>query len=166
MSSTATHNSTSWNGAALAGKYLTFRLAYEEFGIQLLRVREIIGLMPTTPVPGSPPEITGVLNLRGKIIPVMDLRKRFDMGEAERSDRACIIVTEIRSDDRLIEIGMLADGVSEVLHVTADNIEPPPEFGVAVDTSYILGLAKSEGRVKVLLNVDHVVHHSTLNSLS
>lgn len=154
-----------WERAALVGKYLTFRLDNEQFGVQLLRVREIIGLMPTTTVPGAPPEIRGILNLRGKIIPVMDLRLRFGMGEAECSDRACIIVTEIRQQDRFIEIGLLVDGVSEVLNVTTADIEPPPEFGVQVDTSYILGLAKSEHGVKVLLDVDHVVLQSALQHL-
>ncbi len=157
----ATLAAPAWERAALTGKYLTFRLDDEQFGIQLLRVREIIRHMPTTTVPGSPPEIRGILNLRGKIIPVMDLRLRFGMGEAECSDRACIIVTEIRQQDRLIEIGLLVDGVSEVLNASATDLEPPPEFGVQVDMSNILALAKSAHGVKVLLDIDRVVLHST-----
>ena len=159
---TATLDAATFERTSLVGKYLTFRLDREQFGIQLLRVREIIGLMPTTTVPGAPPEIRGILNLRGKIIPVMDLRRRFNMGDAECSDRACIIVTEIRNQDRLVEIGLLVDGVSEVLNVTVADLEPPPELGAQVDISYILGLAKSDQGVKVLLDVDHVALHSTL----
>lgn len=158
--STATLAPT-WDRERVAGKYLTFLLAEEQFGIQLLKVREIIGLMPITPVPGSPKEIRGVLNLRGKIVPVMDLRLRFGMGAGETNARNCIIVTEVAGQNGIVEMGILVDAVSEVLQVDGNEIEPAPEFGTRVDTSYLLGLAMSGPQTKVLIDIDRVlVPHS------
>lgn len=142
---------------AQSGKYLTFRLGEEQFAVEILKVREIIGLMTITQVPGAPSAIRGVINLRGKIIPVMSLRSRFKLPEAEAHDRNCIVVTEVESHGETLEMGLLVDMVSEVLFIAENEIEPPPSFGETVDTSYILGMAKTGPDVKILLDIDQVV---------
>lgn len=141
----------------LPGKYLTFDLDNEQFGIEILKVREIIRVMNTTNVPGAPPFIRGVINLRGKIIPVLELRSRFGLDDVEDGERTCIIVVEVTRDDRTVEIGLVVDSVREVLNVGADDVEPPPEFGANVETSLLLGIARSEDAVRILLDVDRVV---------
>ena len=140
------------------GKYLTFTLADEEYGIGILKIREIIGMMPITSVPLTPPFVKGVINLRGKVIPVVDLRLRFDMEAAEYSERTCIIVVEIVGQAGTIQIGILVDAVSEVLNIKAEDIEETPTFGVKLHTEYILGMAKMEGSVKILLDIDRVLN--------
>ncbi len=140
-----------------AGKYLTFKLADEDYGISLLKVREIIGMMPVTSVPRTPNFVKGVINLRGKVIPVTDLRLKFDLPEMDYNDRTCIIVVEVAGQDRIVEMGIVVDAVSEVLPVKANEIEPAPEFGADLDTRYILGMANMEGRVKILLDIDRVL---------
>ena len=135
-----------------AGKYLTFFLANEEYGLKILTVHEIIGMMPVTRVPRTPDFSRGVLNLRGKVIPVVDLRIRFGMAVVETQD-VCIIVVQVRG----IQMGIVVDRVSEVVTVLADAIEPPPSFGFDVPTDFLLGIAKSQGRVKMLLDIDHVL---------
>ncbi len=145
------------NTKELAGKYLTFQLGNEHFGIQVLQVREIVGLMPVSLIPGTPSHIRGVLNLRGNIIPVMELRKRLNLEDVEDHNRNCIIVTEVVKQDRTVDMGILVDSVSEVFNIQADEIEPPPEFGTQVDTSFILGVAKSGSDVRILLNIDEIV---------
>lgn len=137
---------------AHAGKYLTFFLSNEEYGLKILTVHEIIGMMPVTRVPRTPDFIRGVLNLRGKVIPVVDLRIRFGMDVVESQD-VCIIVVQVRG----IQMGIVVDRVSEVVTVAADDIEPPPSFGFDVPTDFLLGIGKSQGRVKLLLDIDHVL---------
>jgi purine-binding chemotaxis protein CheW len=139
------------------GKYLTFTLADEEYGIGILKIREIIGMMPITSVPQTPPFVKGVINLRGKVIPVVDLRLRFGMQAAEYSERTCIIVVEIEGQVGTVQIGIVVDAVSEVLNIKSDDIEETPTFGVKLHTDYILGMAKMEGGVKILLDIDHVL---------
>jgi len=140
-----------------AGKYLTFKLAGEDYGIPLLKVREIIGMMPVTSVPRTPDFVKGVINLRGKVIPVTDLRLKFDLPETDYNDRTCMIVVEVAGQDRIVEMGIVVDAVSEVLPVKANEIEPAPEFGASLDTRYILGMANMEGSVKILLDIDRVL---------
>ena len=140
-----------------AGKYLTFKLAEEDYGISLLKVREIIGMMPITSVPRTPEFVKGVINLRGKVIPVTDLRLRFGMSESTYTDRTCIIVVEIRTATNTVQMGVVVDAVTEVLPVREEEIEPAPEFGASVDTRYILGMANMEGAVKILLDIDRVL---------
>jgi purine-binding chemotaxis protein CheW len=135
------------------GKYLTFVLGGEEYGLEILKVREIIGLMEITSVPQTPVFIKGVINLRGKVIPVIDLRLKFGMEEAEPTEETCIIVVDIGG----AMIGILVDTVSEVLHVMADQIEPAPSFGGSIDTGFILGMGKIKGKVKILLDIDSVL---------
>ncbi len=139
------------------GKYLTFSLAGEEYGIGILKVREIIGMMPVTPVPQTPDFVKGVLNLRGKVIPVIDLRLRFDLEAAAYSERTCIIVVEIHGDAGSLPMGIVVDAVSEVLNIRSADIENTPSFGVKLNTDFILGMAKTDGGVKILLDIDRVL---------
>jgi purine-binding chemotaxis protein CheW len=139
------------------GKYLTFSLADEEYGISILKIREIIGMLPITSVPQTPPFVKGVINLRGKVIPVLDLRLRFAMEEIEYTERTCIIVVEITGQAGTIHIGSVVDSVSEVLNIKGEDIEDTPTFGTSLDTDYILGMAKMEGGVKILLDIDRVL---------
>lgn len=139
------------------GKYLTFQLADEGYGISILKVREIIGLLPVTPVPQTPFFLMGVINLRGQVIPVVNLRLKFGLPDQEANKRTSIIVVEVKGQNGQIPIGIVVDSVSEVLAIQAREVEPPPAFGAAVDTAYILGMAKTETGVKVLLNIDQVL---------
>ena len=148
-----------------AGKYLTFKLADEDYGISLLKVREIIGMMPITSVPRTPEFVKGVINLRGKVIPVTDLRLRFDMPEIDYNDRTCIIVVEVAGEDSTVQMGIVVDAVTEVLPVQVQEIEPAPEFGASVDTRCILGMANMEGAVKILLDIDRVLTDAEITSL-
>jgi purine-binding chemotaxis protein CheW len=143
--------------ASLAGKYLTFTLDKEEYGIALLKVKEIIGMMPITTVPQTPDYVKGVINLRGKVIPVSDLRLRFEMAAAAYTDRTCIIVVEIQGEGATIQVGIVVDAVSEVMHIKAEEVEEAPSFGTKVETDFILGMANMEGRVKILLDIDRVL---------
>lgn len=138
------------------GKYLTFSLAGEEYGIVILKVKEIIGMMPITPVPKTPHYVKGVINLRGKVIPVADLRLKFDMEEMAYSERTCIIVVEIKEGAGNILMGIVVDSVSEVLTIKSGEIEDTPAFGTKMDTDYILGMAKTAEGVKILLDIDKV----------
>jgi purine-binding chemotaxis protein CheW len=139
------------------GKYLTFSLDGEEFGLSILRIVEIMGVLPITPVPRVPEFFKGVINLRGKVIPVIDLRLRLGLQAAEYTDRTCIIVVETQAPDGLVKTGIVVDSVTEVVNLTADNIEPTPAFGTSLDTSYIMGMAKVDEKVKVLLDIDQVL---------
>jgi purine-binding chemotaxis protein CheW len=142
-----------------AGKYLTFMLGKEDFGVEILKVREIIGTMDTTAVPGMPDYVLGVINLRGKVIPVLDLRLKFGMAAAERTPESCIIVVDVNSG----LMGVMVDRVSEVADIRGDDIEDAPDVGVAVDNSFILGMAKSKGHVKILLAIAKVLSEADNN---
>ncbi len=139
------------------GKYLTFNLADEAYGIGILKVKEIIGMLPVTSVPKTPDFVKGVINLRGKVIPVVDLRRRFGMEKIEYTERTCIIVVEIEGPSGTIMMGIVVDSVSEVLNIKGEDIESAPTFGAKLDTDYILGMAKMEGGVKILLDIDRVL---------
>jgi purine-binding chemotaxis protein CheW len=139
------------------GKYLTFSLAEEEYGIGILKIKEIIGMMPVTTVPRTPEYVKGVINLRGKVIPIIDLRLRFGMEAIDYTERTCIIVVEIEGQTGTVQVGVVVDAVSEVLNVDTKDIEDTPQFGRSLDTDYILGMAKMEGGVKILLDVDQVL---------
>ncbi len=147
------------------GKYLTFTLDEEEYGIGILKVKEIIGMMEITSVPRTPQFIKGVINLRGKVIPIIDLRLKFGMGEIPYTDRTCIIVVEIDSEKGTILIGIVVDAVSEVLNIQEGDIEETPAFGTQLNTDYILGMAKTEGGVKILLNIDKVLSIKEITEL-
>ncbi len=145
------------NMTSREGKYLTFTMADEEYGIGILKIKEIIGMMPITTVPQTPDFVKGVINLRGKVIPVMDLRLRFGMDSIDYNERTCIIVVEIEGSTGTIQIGIVVDSVSEVLNVKGEDIEDTPMFGTKLNTEYILGMAKMEGGVKILLDIDQVL---------
>ncbi|SLM33079.1 Chemotaxis protein CheW [Desulfamplus magnetovallimortis] len=147
------------------GKYLTFSLAGEEYGIGILQVKEIIGMMPITSVPRTPNFVKGVINLRGKVIPVIDLRLRFGIEESEYTERTCIIVVEISGNHGDMVIGIVVDSVSEVLNIKAEHIEPAPSFGASLDSEYILGMAKLEGGVKILLDINKVLGSDDISIL-
>ena len=148
-----------------SGKYLTFRLAREEFAIQVLRVREIMGMQDITAVPQTPHYMKGVINLRGKIVPVIDLRMKFGFPEVEATPATCIIVVQLNSGSELLLMGLLVDAVSEVLSFAASDIEDTPAFGNGVTTPYLLGIAKMKGSVKILLNIDEVLSTSEVQGL-
>jgi purine-binding chemotaxis protein CheW len=139
------------------GKYLTFSLAGEEYGIGILKVKEIIGMMAITTVPRTPAFVKGVINLRGKVIPVVDLRLKFGMQEMAYTERTCIIVAETRGEGGAVLIGIVVDSVSEVLNIKGNDVEETPTFGAKLDTDYILGMAKMNGGVKILLDIDKVL---------
>ncbi|MFH0998834.1 MAG: chemotaxis protein CheW [Pseudomonadota bacterium] len=147
------------------GKYLTFTLAGEEYGIGILKIREIIGMMPITSVPQAPDFVKGVINLRGKVIPVIDLRLRFGMAAMDYTERTCIIVVQIDLSGAPLNIGIVVDSVSEVLNIGGGDIENAPTFGTQLNTDYILGMAKIEGGVKILLDIDKVLTASEIGLL-
>jgi purine-binding chemotaxis protein CheW len=146
-------------GAALAcaGKYLTVVLATETYGIAILKVREIIRLPKVTPIPQLPGFVRGVINLRGRVIPVVDLRAKFGLRE-DFSDRTCIVVAQVAmSSERKVQMGLVVDSVDEVVHFSADEIDATPQLGASIDTAYLLGMAKAKGGVKMLIDIDRVV---------
>lgn len=147
------------------GKYLTFTLADEEYGIGILKIKEIIGMMPITSVPQTPEFVKGVINLRGKVIPVLDLRLRFGMDSINYTERTCIIVVEIEEQSGTVMIGIVVDSVSEVLNIKGEDIEDTPTFGTKLNTDYILGMAKMEGGVKILLDIDRVLSADEISIL-
>jgi len=151
---------------ARAGKYLTFQLASEEFGIRVLKVREIMGLQEITAVPQTPAHIKGVINLRGKVVPVIDLRLKFGLATAEYTQRTCIIVTQVQGESGSVLMGIIVDGVSEVLSLTGAEIEDTPDFGEEIAGQYLLGMAKVKGKVKILLDIDRVLSSTELHSLN
>jgi purine-binding chemotaxis protein CheW len=141
------------SGLTRSGKFLTFFLAGEEYGIEILKVHEIIGLLPITRVPQTRKFMRGVINLRGKVIPIFDARLKFGMPAIEGTNETCIIVVHIRG----VEVGVIVDRVSEVVDIPEGEVEPPPSFGAGYNTEYILGIGKTQGRVKILLNIDRML---------
>ena len=144
-----------------AGKYLTFRLAQEEYGIEILKVVEIIKMMEVTAVPQTPDFVRGVINLRGKVIPVLELRAKFGMEAVEDTNDTCIIVVNVGE----VQMGIVIDAVSEVLDIKAEEIEPPPQFGSSVDTQFILGMAKAGDGVKILIDINSVLSVDEISAL-
>jgi purine-binding chemotaxis protein CheW len=142
---------------AKAGKYLTFALGKEEFGIEILKVREIMGYMAITAVPQMPDYIRGVINLRGQVIPVVDLRSRFGMEEKEITEQTCIIMVDIHQSGRSFFAGLVIDRVQEVLNIEKGNIDDTPQFGTEVNTDFLLGIGKSGSTIKLLLDIDRVL---------
>jgi purine-binding chemotaxis protein CheW len=140
-----------------AGKYLTFKLGAETYGFEIQKVHEIISMQAITRLPNTPAFMKGVINLRGKVIPVIDLRIKFGMPEKEVTDMTCIIVMQVTHEDSIITMGVIVDEVSEVLDIGAQEIEPPPTIGMIVDSDFILGMAKTETAVKILLDIDKVL---------
>jgi len=151
----------------LAGKYLTFTLHEESYGIDVLKVREIIRLIAITAVPQMPNYVRGVINLRGKIIPVMDLRLKFGFAEAASTEQTCIIVVQVKlPDGKSTQMGLVVDGVEEVTNIAEADIEETPDFGGQIATDYIVGMAKVKGAVKTLLDIDGVISAEALKKIS
>jgi purine-binding chemotaxis protein CheW len=148
------------------GKYLTFALAQEEYGLEILKVREIIGYIDVTAVPQTPPYVKGVVNLRGQVIPVVDLRSKFDMETTGVTEETCIIVVETLDAKRQFSTGIIVDCVQEVLDIPGQDIEEAPQFGGAVNTDFILGMGKVGDSVKILLDIDKVLAGETLTDLA
>ncbi len=149
-----------------AGKYLTVVLENESYGIAVLKVREIIRMLKITPVPQMPEFVKGVINLRGRVIPIVDLRVKFGL-KAEFADRTCIIVVQVKlPNEAVVQMGLIVDSVEEVVQLSAADIEPTPEFGTKLDTSYLLGMAKVKGQLKTLLDIDRVVAPETVKEMA
>jgi len=167
MASTATVNEAAASQSdARAGKYLTFQLAQEEFGVRVVKVREIMGLQEITAVPQTPGHVKGVINLRGKVIPVIDLRLKFGLAAADYTQRTCIIVAQVQGESGLILMGVIVDAVSEVLNLTGSEIEDTPDFGNDTAGRFLLGMAKVKGKVKILLDIDQVLSSQDLQNLA
>mgnify|MGYP000882048139 FL=1 len=150
----------------LAGKYLTFVLGHESYGVEVLKIREIIRLTDITAVPQMPAFIKGVINLRGKIIPVVDLRIKFALAEALTTERTCIIVVQVTAaSGAKIQMGLIVDAVEEVRNISQADIEETPDFGTQLDTEYILGMAKAKDTVITLLDIERIVAPEALRSL-
>jgi len=150
----------------LAAKYLTVVLESEAYGLNVLKIREIIRLQKITPVPQMPEFVKGVINLRGRVIPVVDLRVKFGL-KAEFTERTCIVVVQVKMPtDQVVQMGLIVDSVEEVVSLTDAEIEPTPEFGAKIDTTYLLGMAKVKGQVKTLLDIDRVVSPETMQVIA
>ncbi|MGM0453370.1 MAG: chemotaxis protein CheW [Thermodesulfobacteriota bacterium] len=143
--------------SSVAGKYLTFLLGDEVYGLEIRKVQEIIGMQTITRIPNTACHLKGVINLRGKVIPVIDLRLRFNMESMEVSRKTCIIVVQVSTGEAAVTMGIVVDEVSEVLEISAGEIESAPSFDTSVETSFILGMAKTEDAVRILLDIDKIM---------
>ena len=137
-------------------QYVTFSLAEELFGVEVTRAREILSLTPVTKVPQTPDYLLGVINLRGQVVPVVDMRLKLGLPAGEETEDTCIIVIEVQVDGEAIVVGALADAVREVLEVRDDQIEPPPRLGTKLNTEFISGMGKIGEQFLILLNIDRV----------
>jgi len=152
---------------AHAGKYLTFSLAEENYGLAILRVQELVGLLPVTRVPRLPAFVAGVVNLRGRVIPLVDLRLCFGMPASAMDDRTCVIIVRVeREQGRSAPMGVIVDAVSDVVYLAEDTIEPTPDFGTSVDTSFVKGVGRLEDRVVLLLDIDRVLSSGELDAIA
>lgn len=149
-----------------AGQYLTFSLGTEVYGIEILKVQEIIGMMPVTKVPRTPEFVRGVINLRGKVIPVIELRTKFEMEARDDTNMTCIIVVQVATATQNVTMGVIVDEVAEVLAIAGEQIEPAPQFGSGVKTEFIMGIGKVASKVVILLDVDRVLSWGELNEIS
>jgi purine-binding chemotaxis protein CheW len=140
-----------------AGKYLTFILGGGAFGIPILKVREIIRLLDITPLPRMPDYVRGVINLRGKIVPVVDLRLKFGLPNTMTTNRSCIVVVYVAMAEATKLMGLIVDALEEVYQINAEDLEPSPDFGQGAPAHYIQNMAKTKGQVKALLNIDELV---------
>ena len=153
-------------GEALAGKYLTFFLDQETFGLEILKVQEIIGIQEITKIPRTPPYVKGVINLRGKVIPVVDLRLKFGLEEQAFSRKTCIIMVQVKRGETYLIMGIIVDEVSEVIDIPGEQIEKTPALGSQVNSGFILGMAKIESSVKILLDIDMILSAEEMEVLA
>jgi len=147
------------------GKYLTFSLAGQDYGISILEIREIIGMMPITAIPRAPQFVRGVINLRGKVIPIVDFRLKFGMAAGEQTEKTCIIVVSVHGIRSEILIGLVVDSVSEVMNIKESDVEDAPTLGTDMDTDFILGMAKVDHGVKILLDINRVLNVDEMTRL-
>ena len=166
MESTVIEREPAVNKEDRSGKYLVFQLGREEFGIRVLNVREIMGIQDITAVPQTPDYVKGVINLRGKVIPVVDLRLKFRLPDQQYTRRTCIIVVQARGEAGPMLMGIVVDAVAEVLNLSVADIEDTPDFGDGTSTPYLLGIAKVKGKVKILLEIDRVLTCRDLGALN
>lgn len=152
---------------AQAGKYLSFVLGEEEYGLEILKVQEINGMMDITRVPRTPAYVRGVINLRGRVIPIVSLRHKFNMPIVEDTEKTCIIVVQVQHQETRITMGIVVDEVSEVLNIEGSQIEPPPGFGGGMEEAdFIIGMGKLEDKVVVLLDIDGVLNDAELEAIA
>jgi purine-binding chemotaxis protein CheW len=156
QSATAMPSATDGQALSLAGKYLTFRLAGEIYGLPILKVQEIIRIMKITRVPKAPDFVLGVVNLRGKVIPIINMRRKFGLNVVEDTERTCIIVVQVNLKGQTITLGAVVDEVSEVMNLSAEQISKTPPMGASVDTEFIVGMGRLEHNVVMLLDLDKV----------
>lgn len=142
-----------------AGKYLTFILGDGAYGIPILKVREIIRLLDITPIPRMPDYVRGVINLRGKIVPVIDLRMKFGLPNTSTTNRTCIIVTHVTIGAATKLMGLIVDALEEVYQINAEDLAPAPDFGKGTSSGHIQNMAKIKGHLKALLNLDEIVQN-------
>ncbi len=156
------------DGDSNENKFLSFCLGDEEFGVEILRIREIIGLIDITPIPHTPDYVKGVINLRGKIIPVIELRTKFGLESVAYTEETCVIVVEVADgpDGEMFQMGVIVDSVREVIDVPRDKVEPAPRFGGSLNTGYIMGMGKVRDKVLILLDIDKVLLDQELESLA
>lgn len=150
----------------LAGKYLTFYLAQEEYAVEILKVQEIIQMQAVTKVPKVPGFVRGIINLRGKVIPIIELRVKFGMEPVEDTDKTAIVVMKIHNGENDVTMGIIIDDVKEVKDLEAYNIEASPSFGTELDTEFIMGICKSETNVSILLDIDKILTDGEVSALS
>jgi len=153
-------------GERLAGKYMTFRLGAEDYGIEILKVQEIIQMLPITTIPRAPDFMRGVINLRGKVIPVIELRKKFGLETIDDTQETCIVVVQVETSHKPITIGIIIDAVKEVLGIESSQIEEPPSMGASVDAQFIMGMGKIDDTVKILLDIDKVLAENELEEIT
>ncbi len=157
----STHSPVTRDASQATGKYLTFTLDNESYGIAVMKVREIIRMQKITPVPRMPEHVKGVLNLRGRVIPVVDLRLKFGL-KPEPSAGACIVIVQVKlPTTQSVQMGLIVDGVEEVVSLGRSEIEPTPDFGSGIDTTCLIGLARVKGQVKTLLDIERVLAPET-----
>jgi len=145
-----------------AGQYLTFMLAGEEYGLEILRVQEIKGWDKTTAIPNTPDYVLGVLNLRGAVVPIIDLRKRFDLPETEYGTTTVVIVVRMQHEDQERTVGLVVDAVAEVYRLDTNSIQPPPEMGLTAHTEFVAGLATVDDKMVILLAVDNLINFAEM----
>lgn len=146
-------------------QYLTFMLAGEEYGVDILRVQEIKGWDNVTPIPNTPNYIKGVINLRGTIVPIIDLRERFSLESISYGPTTVVIVLKVNSEKGSRTMGIVVDAVSEVYNISQETLKPAPDFGQAISTDFVMGLATVEEQMVIVLDIDHLLNSSVLNSV-
>lgn len=172
IDSTQTHTDAGVSTDENQNKFLSFSIGNEEYGVEILKVREIIGVLDITPLPQTPDYVKGVINLRGKIIPVIELRRKFNMPSVEYTEETCIIVVEVQNPVTAdnFQMGVVVDSVSEVRNISRSQIEPTPDFGSTLNTNYILGMGKvkvaENTLVLILLDTDKVVSLEGINEIT